>query len=161
MTGENTPDPGPDRQPARAPAPTAAGTDAPAGNTPAGNAPGPEPSSRSQRWRAQLTRRRGAFAGAAVALVAVGGLGGVALGHAVADDDGSGRQGRLSQLQPGDDHQGFTGRGARPDGAFPGQPPGTVQDGDGDLGYGTGTGTGTGTGADDATGGGTPPGSQT
>jgi hypothetical protein len=80
---------------------------------------GPPPPARHDRpaW----LRARGAIAGAAVAVLAAGALGGFALGHTVAGSAGNG------------DQTGQIGRGFTPDDdhAPPGQPPGGFGDDDG------------------------------
>jgi hypothetical protein len=102
-----------------------------------------EPVSRGERWRSRLTgnphRRRGALAG---------GLGGLALGHATADEDtGFTERGQVGSPFGHDDeadHHGFPG-GTPPQGSqgyVPGQPPsGLGDDGSGDTGGDDGSGT--------------------
>ena len=82
------------------------------------------PVSRGERWRSRLTgnrhRRRGALAGAAVGLVLAGGLGGLALGHATADEvTGFTERGQVGSPFGHDDeadHHGFPG-GTPPQGS--------------------------------------------
>jgi hypothetical protein len=76
-----------------------------------------------RRTRPAWLRARGAIAGAAVGVLAVGALGGFAVGHATGGDGGTG------------DRSGQIDRGFAPDGhhAPPGQPPGGFSDDDGDA----------------------------
>jgi hypothetical protein len=83
----------------------------------------PTPAAPGRRWGSSAARRRTAFAGAVVGLVAVGGLGGLALGHAATDGTGV-QTGQVSQLRTSNDHPAFPGGGTRPPGTLPGRPPG-------------------------------------
>ena len=131
------PVPGPDPQ---SPAPSGAAASESAPHDSAAAPSGPV--SRGERWRSRLTgnrhRRRGALAGAAVGLVLAGGLGGLALGHATADEvTGFTERGQVGSPFGHDDeadHHGFPG-GTPPQGYVPGQPPsGLGDDGSGDIG---------------------------
>jgi hypothetical protein len=68
--------------------------------------------------------RRGVLAAAVAGLVAVGGLGGLAFGHASTDED-SGQTGQVSQLGTGDDRPALPGsddQGSGSGAAQPGSP---------------------------------------
>ena len=90
--------------------------------------------------------RRGVLTAAAVGLVAVGGLGGLAFGH-VASDEGGGPTGQVSQLRNSDDQPAYPGGGTPPPGTLPSQPPSGDLGGDlgDDGGAGDDQGSGSGT----------------
>lgn len=135
MNDKDTPHSGSRWEPASVPpiAPTDSSTQsAPSAGTKAEQPAGPEAAGLGRRVRPFGQRGRGALAGATVAVVALGGLGGFALGYASAGDE-TDRVGLVEDhVRPGDDDAGqLSGR-------LPAPPPrldddGDDGDGDGEL----------------------------
>jgi hypothetical protein len=115
-------------EPGEAPAPPADDIHAPI----APIAPAEQPAERRPVGTSPFTKARLLLAAGAVALVGLGGAGGLAVGHAIAST-GSGDSGGSSVVDRD------SGPGGVPPGGFPG---GTVPDQDRDTDSGAGTGTG-------------------